>query len=187
MQDNNTPIVVKVAPATMIVFSILFSPALLVGLMVLWKGEQLPTGIMLCGLYGLVLYWICSPSVELLPGRLIYRALMKKMIVDLAAVRSVAIISRPAPNLVLSGFSDASPLGYFIVKPFSKAGVAAILHHIQTECPEAHFDDVSTDMKTGDFASVTRQTLAARNILRIALASSGGMFVIVILKIIARH
>jgi len=100
---------------------------------------------------------------------------------------SPALLSRPAPNLVLSGFSDASPLGYFIVKPFSKAGVAAILHHIQTECPEAHFDDVSTDMKTGDFASVTRQTLAARNILRIALASSGGMFVIVILKIIARH
>ena len=71
MQDNNTPIVVKIAPATLIIFSILFSPVLIAGLTLLWKGGQLRDGFLLCCLFGLAVYGICSPNVELLPGKLI--------------------------------------------------------------------------------------------------------------------
>ena len=187
MQDNNTPIVVKIAPATLIIFSILFSPVLIAGLTLLWKGGQLRDGFLLCCLFGLAVYGICSPNVELLPGKLIYRALFKKKSVNLAQVRYVAIASRPAPTLELSGTSKNPPLISFIVKPFSKVGVAAILHHIQTESPAAQFDAVSADMKAGDFESVTRQTLAFRNILRIVSTVAGSAFGVIVGRILFHH
>ena len=152
--------------------------------MMLWKGTQLRDGFVLCGIYGLAVYWICSPSVELSPGRLVYKALMKKMSVDLSSVGSVVIASRPAPTLELREASNTPPLISFIVKPFSKVGVAAILHHIQAERPIAQFDAVSTDMKAGDFASVTRQTLSTRNIMKIVSRAAGGSFAAVVVKLL---
>lgn len=155
--------------------------------MLLWKAVQFRDGFILCGLYGLAVYWICSPNVELLPGKLIYRSLLKKKSVELASVRRVAIVSRPAPTLELSEPSKKSPLISFIVKPFSKAGVAAILHHIQTESPATQFDAVSTDMKAGDFTSVTRQTLSFRNILRIVSAVAGSAIGVIVGRILLHH
>ena len=187
MSDEKSPSLIRVDPATVIIFSILFSPALICGVMLLWKGTQIRDGILLCATYGAAVYWICSPTLELLPGKLIYRALFKKLSVDLEKVGSVEIVSAPAPTLELRETGSGNLLTSFIVKPFSKAGVGAMLQHIRDASPSATFDKVSDDMSQGDFRSVTRQTLSARNLIRLASTVAGSSFAVALAKALSHH
>jgi len=187
MDTKTSRILIRTDPATSIIFSILFCPALILGLNLIWKGAQVNEGLLLCGLYFSAHYYMCSPTIELTKGLLVYRAFMKRISIELPLVRDVAIVSKPAPHLELS-ISDQDPPFSFIIKPFSKAGVAETLQYIRSNAQWAKFDGVSTDLCRGDFASVTRQTLSTRNILLLSGSLAGGSVISALLKVlISRH
>ena len=77
-----------------------------------------------------------------------------------------------------------------MIKPFSKAGLVAVLHHIRQSNPSIRFDKFAEDMSNADFRSVTREAIVTRNLLRIALvvgATSFGAGLIKLLLETARH
>ena len=162
--------IIRVDPATVIIFSVLLSPALITGSFLLWRGQQIADGLGLCAAYVAFLYWICSPSVELAPNELIYRSLLQRKAIMLSDVTGVSISARPAPTLELKRGPGKGPRFSFIVKPFSKSGVVALLHHVRTFAPEASFDGIARDMSAGDFKTVTRETISTQNLIRIAFA-----------------
>ena len=73
----------------------------------------------------------------------------------------------------------------FIIKPFTKNGVACMMQHIRTSCPEARFDAISDDLLRADFGSVTRETLSTRNLIRIAVTVGGAAIASAIIRAIA--
>ncbi len=166
---------IRVAPATAVIFSILFLPFLFAGVVTLFKSaDQRLTGLFLCALYPIAIYWICSPTVVLNHEALTYRALFTRHSINLSTVARATVTARPAPTLELytANSSSQRPL-IFIIKPFSKSGVACIMQHIRTFSPDARFDTISDDLLRADFASVTRETLSTRNLVRIAMTVGG--------------
>jgi hypothetical protein len=131
-------VVLRVAPATVLIFGLLFSPAMFVAGILVWRGEQVREAVALCALYAVMLYWACGRTVELAPGRLIYRALFTRRTIDLGSVEDVRIAARPAPVLELRRRGSRDHVPAFIVKPFSTTGVAAILRHVRGSSPEAN-------------------------------------------------
>ena len=160
---------IRVAPATVIIFSVLLSPALIVGALLIWRGQQIPEALGLCVVYIAFVYLICSPSVELTPNRLIYRSFLKRKAIALSEVVEVKMGALVAPTIQLFRKSSPGVPFSFIVKPFSKLGVVTMLHHIRTFCPEARFDRITDDMSVGDFRSITRETISSQNLMRFAL------------------
>jgi hypothetical protein len=171
--NSETPRLIRVAPATVIIFSVLFSPALLLGALLIFRGQQIPEALGLVAFYAGAVYWVCSPSVELGDSRLIYRAPFKRAEIEISQVDRVVMSANPAPTVTLTRKGGCGAPLSFIVKPFSKPGVVAMFRHIREHSPEVRLDGISQDMSAGDFASITRETVSTRNLIRIALAVSG--------------
>jgi hypothetical protein len=161
--------VVRVAPVTIVIFSVMGLPALLAALQLFWHGEQLRDASLLCAAYLVFVWWIASHRVELAPGRLVHRTLFTRKEIDLSRVVRASIVARPAPTLELRRAGSREVVSAFIVKPFSKAGVAAILEHVRASSPGVKLDPVAEAMRKGDFDLVTRETIKATNLLRLVV------------------
>ncbi|MBN8460150.1 MAG: hypothetical protein J0M04_20170 [Verrucomicrobia bacterium] len=170
----------------MIIFSVLFSPALLLGVLLIVRGQQIPEALGLIALYAGAVYWVCSPSVELGTNRLIYRSLFKRAEIDISQVKRVTMSANPAPTVTLMRKDAGTPLA-FIVKPFSKPGLVAMFRHIREYCPEVQFDGISHDMSVGDFESITMEAISTRNLIRIALTVSGSALAAALARAVFKH
>lgn len=170
MQKHDQPgVVVRVDPATIIIFSVMMSPAVLVALQLFWHGRQLRDASLLCAGYLVFFWWVASHRVELAPGRLVHRTLFTRKEIDLSHVVAASIVARPAPTLELRRAGSREAVAAFIVKPFSRRGVAAILDHVRESCPGVKLDRVAEAMRKGDFELVTRETIKATNVLRLVV------------------
>ncbi len=76
----------RVDPRTVVIFGAMLSPALFVAGHLSWQGRQLREAAALCVLYALGVYWMCGRTVELAPGRLIYRVLFVRKVIDITSV-----------------------------------------------------------------------------------------------------
>lgn len=184
--NSDAPRQLRAAPATVIIFSVLFSPALLLGVLLIVRGQQIPEALGLVALYGGAVYWVCSPSVELGDNRLIYRSLFKRAEIEISQVYRVAMSANPAPTVTLIRKDGGTPLS-FIVKPFSKTGIVAMFRHIREHSPEVQLDGISQDMSTEDFATITKEAISTRNLIRIALTVSGSVFAAALARSVFRH
>ena len=182
-RDNR---IIRVSPATVIIFSVAFSPLLFVGLLCIFKTGQPWTAVFLCALYAAAIYAICSPTVFLTDTTLRYRNLLKSRSVDLSTVIKASVTARPAPTLELRSTSSRDPFT-FIIKPFSKKGVTCIMQHIRAMSPRAHFDKISEDLSHADFASVTREAISIQNLIRIALTVGGASLAAALLRALYHH
>ncbi len=184
MEEGATK-VLRVDAATVVIFSILFSPFLIGGVVSLWR-DQIRDGIILCGLYVALLYWMCGRTVELVPGRLVYRVFFARKEIDVSNVVGASVVARPAPTLELRHAGSNRDVPAFIVKPFTKAGVAAILRHIRESSPRVKLDRIAEDMSEGRFDSITRETVKAMNLLRLALALAGALVAAAVVRLMLR-
>jgi hypothetical protein len=160
-------LVVRVAPATIVIFAVMGSPFVLMSLLLFWHGKQLRDASLLCVAYLVLVWWSASHRVELAPGRLIHRTLFTRKDIDLSGVVAASVVSRPAPTLELRRAGSREFVGAFIVKPFSRRGVAAILDHVRESSPGVKLDRVAEAMRQGDFDLVTRETIRGANLLRL--------------------
>lgn len=175
---TNQKAVLRVAPATLIIFSILFSPVFILGIqLILQFPKQLQGGGFVCFLYICIMYLIGSATVYFKENELTYRVcFFLRRSIDLETVTKVKVAANPAPTLVLQ--SKHSKPFKFVIKPFSRAGVALIINHIKLHAPNAEFDKISTDLGRGDFSSVTRETIRAENLFQLFGTVIGTMIVL---------
>jgi hypothetical protein len=179
VQHREERVVVRTALSTVAIFSVLFCPSLLAGLLALSRGH-VRDGTLLCAAYVALVLWMASYRVELVPGLLVYRTLLTRREIDLSNVTASSVESRPAPTLVLR--SGSRKLGEFIVKPFTREGVAAILEHVRASSPGVKLDRSAEAMRLGDFSVVTRQAIQAVNLLRIVLVVAGALLLAAFLR-----
>jgi hypothetical protein len=184
--DQRAALVVRVDPATVVIFSVMLSPAVLVALQLFWHGRQLRDASLLCAAYVGVLWWISSHRVELAPGRLVHRTLFTRKDIDLSRVAAASIVSRPAPTLELRRAGSRELVGAFIVKPFSKRGVAAILEHVRESSPGVELERVAEAMRKGDLDLVTRETIKAANVLRVVVVVVAALAAAAIFRMLMR-
>lgn len=177
--------VVRVDPITIVIFSVLGAPALADGLLLLWRGEQLQIAAALLAAYAAWIGWIASHRVELAPGRLVHRTVFTRSDIDLSRVVSAEIVSRPGPTLELRE-GPRKLAGSFIVKPFTRAGVTAILEHVRASRPGVTFDRAAEAMRKGDFAVVTRQTIQAMHLVRVLVVLVGALAAAAVLRLALR-
>jgi hypothetical protein len=166
---NDKPTILRVDVATIVIFSVLASPFMLMALLLFWRGKQITEASFLCAAYVGVLCWIASHGVELAPGRLIHRTLFTRKDIELSRVVAASIVARPAPTLELRRAGSREIVSAFIVKPFTRAGVAAILQHIRECSPGVKLDRIAEDMSEGRFDTIARETIKAMNLLRLVL------------------
>jgi hypothetical protein len=185
--NADTPRLIRVAPATVIIFSVLFSPALLVAFSMIARSQPLPQTLALIAFYIAAVYWVSSPSIELDESRLVYRTLLKRQEIEFSEIEQVIMSANPAPTVTLTRKGNGGSSLSFIVKPFSKPGVAAMFSHIREHNPKAQFDGISQDMSTGDFASITKETLSTRNLIRIASTVGGSAFASALVRALMKH
>ena len=176
--------IIRVCPATVIIFSVLLSPLLFPAVSMILRKQQLAEAVGFCAAYFGFLYVVCSPTVELSRDGLVYKALFKRRAIAFSEIRGVRMSAHPAPTLELKRLGAHAQPFSFIVKPFSKAGVIAILSDIRSNCPDANFDDVSNDMEHGDFKYITREAIASQNIFRIVLIVGTTAFLVAIGRVL---
>lgn len=163
----------RVAPATAIISSILFSPLLLVGLQCIFQTGQFWTGLSLCTVYPATILAFCSPTVFINNNTLTYRSLFfVSRSIDLSTVIKLSVTAQPAPTLQIFSANVHEPFS-FIVKPFSKAGITYVMKRIRVSAPNADFDAISDKLLTGDFSSLTREAIKTRNLIRIVITVGG--------------
>ena len=160
--------IIRVDKATVIVFSIIFLPLLCGGGAMLWETAHIAQGIAACMGYVFLIYWVCSPSIELCPGHVGYRTLFRRSKIDLATVAKVFTKANPAPTLVFQN-KDGHVGLKFIIKPFSRHAIVALFRHIRQANPTIRLDAASEHMSQADLSVVTRQAITTTNLLRIAL------------------
>jgi hypothetical protein len=179
-------LVIRSAPSTGIIFSILFSPAAYVGVKAIFYAPyQLGLGVFLCALYVFIIYWACSPTVNLSGKTLAYYTLFSRRSVELASISEFDVVADLAPLLVLHRSDQPEPFS-FVIRPFSKAGVTSILRHIRVHASRAQFNAISADLEQGDFASVTREALRTQNLLRVFITAGGAMFAVALFHALFR-
>jgi hypothetical protein len=158
---NEKTTVVRISPATAIIFSFIFSPVIIVGLAKIFE-SQISAGLGICAISLLLLYWICSPAVHLSGKTLAYhKGFFIRRCIDLESIVKVEVIARPMPVIRLC--QGRSKYFEFNLKPFSKNGATFILHYIKSHVLNARFDSISSNIGQGDFESVTRETLRLQN------------------------
>jgi TM2 domain-containing membrane protein YozV len=177
---NGKTIVVRISPATAIIFSLIFSPAIIVGLAKIFE-SQIGAGLGICAIPLLLLYWICSPAVHLTDKTLTYHNGFTQRSIDLESIIKVEVIARPMPVIRLC--QGRSKYFEFNLKPFSKNGAAFILHYIKSHVPNAQFDSISSNIEQGDFESVTRETLKLQNWIRFFATLVGMALTGVLIKV----
>ena len=180
--NSTSPRIIRVDPATVIIFSVLFSPALLMAVLLIWRGQQIPEALGLCVVYVVMVYWICSPSLELGQDQLTYHAFLTQKTIALSEVTGVKMSASPAPTIHLVRKQHGVSSFSFIIKPFSKLGVVALMHHLRSHCPGARFDEIANDLDRGDFGSVTRAAISTRNMIRFVVAGASATFAAAIVR-----
>lgn len=174
--SNSKIEVLRVDIATVRIFSLLFAPALVNGLLSIWRPastRDLWLGVMFCVLYLAALYWMCGRTVELVPGRLVYRVFFVTKVIDVTDLVAAAVVARPAPTLELRRRGSRTAVPVFIVKPFTRAGVAAILEHIRESSPGVRLDGAAGGMGEGRFDSIAHEACKAMNLLRLVFLVVG--------------
>jgi hypothetical protein len=164
--------IIRAAPATVIIFSIIFSVCLFNGLLCIFMTGQLWTGLIFCALYPAAVLAICSPTVIITNNTLTYRNLLGSRSIDLSSVTKVSVTARPTPTLQLFSAHMRKPFSFYI-KPFSRTGVTYIMHRIRMSAPNARFNVISHDLTNNDFSSMTRETIKTQNLIRV-IAILGG-------------
>ena len=164
--------VIRVAKSTVWVFSIIFLPLLIWGSSLVWNTPRVAEGTLCISGYVFLLYWICSRTIELASGRIVYKTIFKREDIDLYAVSRISSGADPAPFLSFKLTEKEKRPFTFRIKPFSRNGIVAILYHARRFNPSIRFDAVTEDMSKADFGSITRETLASRNLLAIAMLSA---------------
>jgi hypothetical protein len=173
----NEKIIVRVSPVTAVIFSIIFSPAIIIGLVKVFEYQQIGGGFAFCALPIFFIYWICSPTVSLEDKTLTYSiGFFARRSINLESATRVEVTARPTPVLKL--FQGHSKHIEFIIKPFSKTGVTFILHYIKSHAPNAQFDSISSDLEHGDFVSVTREAMRLQNWLQFFSTVAGSSFLV---------
>jgi hypothetical protein len=185
--DSDSPRVIRVAPATVAIFAVVFCPLLLTATLLISRGQQIPHALGLCAAYIGVVGWFCSPSIELSPNRLAYRTILRRRSIVLSEVVRVSTSANPAPTIAFKQNRRAGRPLAFIVKPFSKRGVTAMLQHVREYSPQAQFDRIAADMAAGDFHSITKETISSRNLLRIAIVAAVAVFGTAIARMLLHH
>ena len=174
--------VIRVAPATVAAGTILFSPVLLLGAALLWRGPDVQNGIALCAAYVAAIYWWCAPTIELAPGRLTYRTALRRATVDLAEVIEVAIAAGPALELRRAGRAGeprAAGAEVLFVRPFSRLALSAVLHHIRASNPAVRLDALALAIRQASREVIARESGSARALVRftvvltVAIAAAG--------------
>jgi len=178
--------VLRVDPRTTVIFAAMFSPALLVAGLLLWRGRQPGDAAILCAVYATGLYWMAGRTVELVPGHLVYRVFFVRKTIDVSDVVAASVVSRPAPTLELLYAGSSKPVPAFIVKPFTKAGVAAMLQHIVAASPEARLHRIADSLREGSFDAVARDARRAMNLLRLALSVAGMLTAVAVARVFSR-
>jgi hypothetical protein len=167
------PRIIRVAPFTVILFAVLLSPALAVGTMLLWKGRQIWEGLMLCALFVGLHAYFCLRSVELWPGRLVYRGPLPRREIQLAGIERVTVAAEPPPRLQLWGAGQETPLLAFAIKPFSRGDLASIVRHIQAGQPSVVLDELADRLGQGQVEAVAKATLSSVSLLRVLVMLVG--------------
>jgi hypothetical protein len=153
-----------------IIFAVLLSMFPATGALLLWRGN-LRDGVLLFAIYVFALYLVCGMTIDLAPGRLVFRFfIVRKMDVDLTRVTAASMVYGPGPGLSLRRRGSREKPAVIPLKPFTRAGVMAILHHVRACSPGVKFDRVAQDLSEGRFDTVTRETIRAGNLLRAAVA-----------------
>lgn len=178
--------IIRVDKATVIIFSIIFLPLLFGGGAMVWQSEHVAQGIAFCTGYVFLVYWICAPSIELWPGHVGYRTLFRRSSIDLTTVSEVFTSANPSPTLVFQKEDGRVGLK-FIIKPFSRQGLAALFRHIHQANPAIRLDAASEHMSRGDFRVVTRQAMTTTNLLRIALTVGTTTLGASLIKLLLQH
>lgn len=184
--DERAALVVRAAPATIIIFAVMGLPFVVMACLLFWDGKQLRDASLLGAAYLVLVSWTASHRVELAPGRLIHRTLFTRKEIDLSRVVAASIVSRPAPTLELRRAGSRESVGAFIVKPFTKRGVAAILDHVRESSPGVKLDRVAEAMRKGDFDLVTRETIKPANVLRLVVMVVTGLTAAAIFRMLMR-
>lgn len=162
------PQVVRVARATIVIFSILFGPFLAASIVLLWRSEQVRESLLFGAVYVAALYWMCGRSVELLPPS---RGVQAQGI--RSRRRRLSLGRRPTGSDALFPVCRLERGVQSVRREAVLArGVAAILQHIRNSNPTAEFDPIAADMSAGDLESITRETLSARNLLLLVLTAA---------------
>lgn len=181
-----TPRVLRVAPATVAIFSVMLSPSVAMALLLLSRGTQLWDAALLSVLYVATLYGMCARTVELAPGQLVCKTGPLRKRIDLSRLVAARIVARPALTLELRFEGAAAYRRAFTVKPFTKAGVSAILHHLRQCRPDVEYSGIAENMVHGDFDRVSREAIKAMNLLRMALLVAGVVGMGAIVRLLAR-
>ena len=170
-------VTIYVAFATIVIFIVLYSPFWICGGLAIFKHQNYSGGFSALALGLFFLFYICANTVCLKGKKLTYNMFfLFGRSIDLETVTKVKVAANPAPTLVLQ--SKHSKPFKFVIKPFSRAGVALTINHIKLHAPNAEFDKISTDLGRGDFTSVTRETIRAENLFQLFGTVIGTMIVL---------
>ena len=172
----DTPVTLRVAKSTIIIFAIIFLPLLIWGTSLIWNTAKIGEGTLIVFGYLFMVYWVSSPTIKLLPGRIVYATLFKRTTIDLSRVYSVSAGAGPAPLLAFALTQGERRLVTFRIKPFSKTGLVALLRHVRRSNACIRFDPIIEHMSKAEFHSVTRETIASRNLLFVAMLSAAVVF-----------
>ena len=143
----DSPRVIRVARSTVIIFSALLSPALVGGLVLVCQPRHFLDGLFGLGVAAVILGAICLRSVELHPGRLVYRGPWPRREVDLTGVDAVRVDGGPPPRMHLYAASSERPLLAFAIKPFTREDLSAIVRHIEAARPAVELDERARHMR----------------------------------------
>jgi hypothetical protein len=129
---------------------------------------------------------MCGRTVELAPGRLVHRVFFIPKRIDVSDLESATIVATPAPTLQLRHRGARKAVPAFIVKPFTRAGVLAILQHIQESSPGVKLGRVAKDMRENKYDTITRETVKAMNMLRLVLLVVAASVVGAVVRLLLR-
>jgi len=147
-----------VGMATVLLFSVLFSPLLWVAIMAIGGQHQPVQAVFFLMAYFAGMYCVCSPSIELRPGHLLYRTFFYRLDIDLQTVTAVSVATHP--GLMLKLRRESQPAIALSIKPFAQEDIVVLLGHIQRESSNATFDPLSQSLGRGFFESINQTAFA---------------------------
>lgn len=161
-------------PATVVIFSILFSPALfLVGVLAA-KRAQPVEATLVCGLYLVGVFFLGGRTVELRPGELVQTVLLVPRRTDLRRMGEARFTADPAPVLELWRAGAEERAFAMYLKAYSLAGVAALLAHLRACSPGIALDGFEAFERVPEPERIARENARTLNLLRAVVAVALG-------------
>jgi len=167
--SERAQLVVRVAPATVFIFGALFSPLVACALVFAWRTGATRDGVLLSALYLIAVQWMCGRQVGLEEDTIVYRAWLARQRIAIRSIASLSLDFEPSPKLVFRDANDGA-LGAFLAKPFSNAGLAAIVKHVQQGQNSVRVDPSLIRRAEGDGAALERDNRVTQR--RVAIVSA---------------